>query len=37
VKYIEVPHKTVKLPPREHSPDYRREPVKKEMLVPEIY
>ncbi len=37
VKYSEIPHQILKLPPREHSPDYRREPSKKEMVVPEIY
>ncbi len=37
VKYTEVAHKPIKLPPREHSPDYRREPISAKMLVPEIY
>ena len=37
VKYTDVPHKTVKLPPREHSPDYRREPINPKMVVPEVY
>ena len=37
VKYSEVTHREIKLPPREHSPDYRREPISPKMLVPEIY
>jgi polyphosphate kinase 2 len=37
VKYTEVKHETVTLPPRVHHPDYRREPVRPEMIVPEIY
>ena len=37
VKYTEVPQKAVKLPPRDHSPDYRREPISPKMLVPEVY
>lgn len=37
VKYSEVPYKERKLPAREHSPDYRREPVNPKMVVPEIY
>jgi polyphosphate kinase len=37
VKYTGVAHKPIKLPPREHSPDYRREPISHKMLVPEIY
>jgi polyphosphate kinase 2 len=37
VKYTEVKHEPVKLPPRVHHPDYRREPVRPEMIVPEIY
>ena len=37
VKYTDVPHKAVKLPPREHSPDYRREPINPKMVVPEVY
>jgi polyphosphate kinase 2 len=37
VKYSEVKHEQITLPPREHSPNYRREPVKPEMIVPELY
>jgi polyphosphate kinase 2 len=37
VKYTEVEHETITLPPRVHHPDYRREPVSPEMIVPEIY
>jgi polyphosphate kinase 2 len=37
VKYSEVKHEQVVLPPRVHHPDYRREPIRPEMIVPEIY
>jgi hypothetical protein len=37
VKYSEVKHQPIALPPRVHNPDYRREPVRPEMIVPEIY
>jgi polyphosphate kinase len=37
VKYTEVKHESFKLPPRIHHPDYHREPVRQEMIVPEIY
>jgi polyphosphate kinase 2 len=37
VKYTEVKHEQITLPPRVHHPDYRREPVRPEMIVPEIY
>lgn len=37
VKYLPVEHETIELPPRVHHPDYRREPVPPEMVVPEIY
>jgi len=37
IKYAEVKHEPVVLPPRIHHPDYRREPVRPEMIVPEIY
>ena len=37
VKYSEVKHEQVTLPPRVHHPDYRREPIRPEMIVPEIY
>jgi polyphosphate kinase 2 (PPK2 family) len=37
VKYTAVKHDQIVLPPREHHPDYRREPVRPEMVVPEIY
>jgi polyphosphate kinase 2 len=37
VKYAEVKHDPVVLPPRIHHPDYRREPARPEMIIPEIY
>ena len=37
VKYSEVEHEKVELPPRQHDPNYRREPVPAKMVVPEIY
>src|SRR5271163_875356 len=37
VKYTEVKHEQITLPPRVHNPDYRREPIPPEMIVPEIY
>jgi polyphosphate kinase 2 len=37
VKYTEVKHEHITLPPRVHNPDYRREPIPPEMIVPEIY
>ena len=37
VKYSEVKHDPIALPSRVHHPDYRREPVRPEMVVPEIY
>jgi polyphosphate kinase 2 len=37
VKYTEVKHEQISLPARVHHPDYRREPVRPEMIVPEIY
>jgi polyphosphate kinase 2 len=37
VKYSEVKHEQITLPPRVHHPDYRREPIPPEMIVPEIY
>jgi polyphosphate kinase 2 len=37
VKYTEVAHATVKLPPRVRHPNYRREPIAPEMVIPEIY
>ena len=37
VTYTEVRHEVITLPPRVHHPDYRREPVRPEMIVPEIY
>ena len=36
VKYSEVKHTPIKLPPRVHHPDYHREPIPPEMIVPEI-
>ncbi len=37
VPYAEVEHTSVALPSRIHHPDYRREPIPPEMIVPEIY
>ncbi len=37
VKYSEVAHEPISLPPRVHHPDYRREPIRPDMIVPEIY
>ncbi len=37
VKYTEVAHEPITLPPRVHHPDYHREPLDPSMLVPEIY
>jgi polyphosphate kinase len=37
VKYSEVSHEQITLPPRVHHPDYHREPIPSEMIVPEIY
>jgi polyphosphate kinase 2 len=37
VKYSEVKHEPITLPPRIHHPNYRREPLRPEMVVPEIY
>jgi polyphosphate kinase 2 len=37
VKYSEVKHEQIVLPPRVHHPDYRREPIRPEMIVPELY
>ena len=37
VKYSEVPHVSVELPPRVHHPDYHREPLRPDMVIPEIY
>ncbi|TKC78934.1 polyphosphate kinase 2 [Trinickia terrae] len=37
VPYTDVEHPTVKLPARVHHPDYLRQPVPGEMIVPEIY
>ena len=37
VKYTEVKHEHLTLPPRIHHPDYRREPVRKDMIIPDIY
>jgi polyphosphate kinase 2 len=35
--YQEMERKDVELPPRVHHPDYTREPISKNMYVPEIY
>jgi polyphosphate kinase 2 len=37
VKYSEIAHEPITLPPREHHPDYRREPIRPSMIVPEVY
>ena len=37
VKYADVPHEPLELPARIRHPDYRREPVKADMIVPEVY
>ena len=37
IPYGDVPHVPVVLPPREHRPDYHREPVPAEMYVPAVY
>ena len=37
IKYTEVAHVPIELPPRVHHPDYHREPIRPEMVVPEIY
>ena len=37
VNYTEIAHEPITLPPRVHHPDYRREPIQTEMIVPEIY
>jgi polyphosphate kinase 2 len=37
VKYGEVPHEPLELPARIRHPDYRREPIRPDMIVPEVY
>lgn len=37
VNYSEVAHEPITLPPREHHPNYRREPIRPSMIVPEVY
>jgi polyphosphate kinase len=37
VKYTEVERDPIVMPPRIHHPDYHREPIPPEMIVPEIY
>jgi polyphosphate kinase 2 len=37
VKYTDVPHEALELPARIRHPDYRREPIKADMIVPEVY
>jgi polyphosphate kinase 2 len=37
VKYTEVQHEPVSLPPRVHHPDYARAPIPEEIFIPEIY
>jgi len=35
--YREIPHPPVELPEREHSDDYLRNPLRPDMMVPEVY
>jgi polyphosphate kinase 2 len=37
IPYREIEHDEVKLPPREYHPDYSREPLPREMYVPDRY
>ena len=37
IPYGEVHHDPIILPPREHQPDYVREPIAPEMYVPAVY
>jgi polyphosphate kinase 2 len=37
IPYQEVQHQPVVLPPREHNPDYHRDPIPKDMYVPSVY
>ncbi|HLY07951.1 MAG TPA: polyphosphate kinase 2 [Planctomycetota bacterium] len=37
IPYAEIPHQPVTLPGRVHHPDYHRNPVPKDMIVPEVY
>lgn len=37
VKYRPVEHNAIELPPRVHYPDYIREPIPEEMIVPQVY
>ena len=37
VSYRNIEHEPVRLEPRVHHPDYRREPIRPEMIVPEIF
>ena len=37
VKYKEVAHEPLALPRRVHHPDYHREPIRPDMMVPEVY
>ncbi|HEY1721924.1 MAG TPA: polyphosphate kinase 2 [Magnetospirillaceae bacterium] len=37
IPYQEVQHQSIVLPPREHNPDYHRDPVPKELYVPSVY
>jgi len=37
VQYTEIGHEPITLPPRVHYPDYRREPIRPEMIIPEVY
>ncbi|MEI8028699.1 MAG: polyphosphate kinase 2 [Comamonadaceae bacterium] len=37
IPYGEIEHQPVVLPPREHHPDYVRQPVPQEILVPDVF
>jgi lysozyme family protein len=37
VPYQEIQHPAVSIPARVHHPDYHRNPVPKEMIIPEIF
>jgi len=37
VPYHEIQRPIITLPPREHHPEYHRNPVKPEMIVPQVY
>jgi hypothetical protein len=37
VPYNEVEHPVITLPERVHHPDYNRQPVPEQMIVPDLY